>query len=58
VKQLAMILVDPDGNLIYQTDEDLANLAEMPATVSTRIFKAFNTLSGISEDAKDEIVKN
>lgn len=58
VKQLAMMIIDAEGNQVYRTEEDLANLAEMPAWISTRIFEAANEMSGVSPAAREEILKN
>jgi hypothetical protein len=58
VKQLAMMIVDEQGNRIYTSEEDLANLAELSASVSTRLLVAAAKLNGISQSAVDESVKN
>ena len=58
VHQLAMMIVDENGERLYTTDEDLANLAEMSAGVSTRLLVAAAKLNGISQTAVDESIKN
>lgn len=56
--QLAQMIVDENGARIFTTPEDIANLAEMSATVSTRLILAAARLNGISQAAVDESVKN
>ncbi len=58
VSQLALMIIDDDGNQVFVTEADKANLAEMPATLSEKIFTVANQLGGVTEAAQEETVKN
>lgn len=58
IKQLALMIVDETGQRIFTTDEDMANLAELSASVSTRLLMAAAKLNGIGQAAMDESIKN
>jgi hypothetical protein len=57
VHQLAMAIVDDQGQRLYTTDEDLANLREMAITVSQILVTALNSLHGITAEAQEGLVK-
>lgn len=57
-QQLALMIVDEQGQRVYTSAEDLANLAELSASVSTRLLTAAAKLNGISQAAVDESIKN
>lgn len=57
-QQLALMIVDEQGQRVYTSPEDLANLAELSASVSTRLLTAAAKLNGISQAAVDESIKN
>jgi hypothetical protein len=58
IKQLALMIVDEDNQLIFTTDEDLENLAEMPASVANLLAEAAAKLNGVSKEAMEEARKN
>lgn len=57
-KQLALMIVDEAGERIYTTEEDIRNLREMSAAMSTRLMVEAARLNGISQAALDESIKN
>jgi hypothetical protein len=58
VLYVAMMIVDENGNRVFTTDEDLANLANMSSLVFDRILTAANELNAASEKAMETTVKN
>lgn len=57
-KQLAMMIVDETGTRIFTTAEDIENLRQMNAGMSTRLMIAAAKLNGVGQAAVDETVKN
>jgi len=57
-KQLSLMIVDENGERIFTSDEDLRNLSEMSAKITTRLITAAAKLNGISQAAVDESIKN
>ena len=58
VGQLAMMIIDESGDTMFTSPADLANLAEMSATVSTKLFEAMNRLAATTQTAQEEVLKN
>lgn len=58
VQQLAYSIVDEQGARIFTSDEDMKNLAEMPADVGKFLIFEMMELNGISKTAVDESLKN
>ncbi len=58
VAQLALMIVDEGGNQVFTTENDMANLAEMPSSISEKIFSAANNMAGITPASQEELVKN
>lgn len=54
---LSHLLVDENGQRIYTSEEDLANLGQMPLGAFMKINKAAEELNNLSTIAKDEIEK-
>jgi len=57
-KQLSLMIVDDAGNRIYQTEEDVAELREMPALLQQRLLEAAAKLNGLGSAATEETIKN
>ena len=57
-KQLSLMIVNDEGERIYTTDEDIAELREMSAVLQNRLLTAAATLNGVSQAAVDEAIKN
>jgi len=57
-KQLSLMIVDDAGTRIYQTDEDVAELREMPALLQQRLLEAAAKLNGLGSAATEETIKN
>jgi hypothetical protein len=58
-KQLAHAIVDDDFNRIYSdSEEDLANINEMPADIFGALVEKLNELHGRTKAVVDETVKN
>lgn len=53
---LAYSIVDEDHKRMYFSDEDIANLCDMPASISRPLIAAFNKLNGFGQT--EEIEKN
>ena len=58
VGQLAQMIVDETGVPIFKTPEQIANLAEMSASISSRLFEAVNRMSATSAAGQDTLLKN
>lgn len=58
VKQLAMMIVNEDGDLIFTTPEDLKRLAELGRKAIVTLAEAAGTLNGSSKEASEELTKN
>lgn len=57
--QVAMILVDSDGNLLCQSPEDVAKLSDMMTLDDMkRVIDKFAELNGISKEAMQQAIKN
>ncbi len=56
-KLVAMTVVDEEGNRLF-TDEDVAALAKKSATAMQRVFDVAMRLSGLTEEAMEELAKN
>lgn len=56
-KLLAMAIVDEQGQRLYTTEEDIANLSEMSVSVMQLLSNAATTLNGISKEAVEEASK-
>lgn len=57
-KQLAMMIVDAEGNRVFETEEDVRALSELSATIFMRLMTAAAKLNGIGQAAIDESIKN
>ena len=58
VRQLAMMIVDESGELLFTTPGQIENLAEMSASVSAKLFDVLNKMTGVSTAGQDELLKN
>jgi hypothetical protein len=59
VAMLALAIIDDAGNGIYTTSEDdLANINEMPFTAFDKLISALNELHGSTAPQQDELLKN
>jgi hypothetical protein len=56
-KLAAYSICDEDGNLLF-SEKDIDELAQKSATALQRIFEVAQVLSGITEEATEELVKN
>lgn len=56
--QLSQMIVDDDGNLLFDDEEGVQTLSELSASVSMRLITAAAKLNNIGQNAVDEIVKN
>ena len=58
--QLALALIDDDGNLLYDVNNpsDIADLNDMPISVWKPLIDALNDLHGTTKETVDEIKKN
>ena len=57
-KQLALMIVDDNGDRIYVTPEQIDQLREMPAMLQQRLLEAAAELNGMTPKAADEAIKN
>jgi hypothetical protein len=58
IEQLAEMIVDADGNQVYTTPDQIANLAELPPLVAKQLFDALSGLMGTSVQGQEETLKN
>src|SRR5262249_42020833 len=58
IKQLALMIVDGDDNIVFTTEADLANLAHLPASAMNRILPEAHKLNGTSKEAIEAAAKN
>lgn len=57
VLQLSLMIVDDEGNRVYKSDDDIAELREMSWLLLRRLIEAAADLNGISQAAVDETTK-
>lgn len=57
-KQLSLMIIDDNGERVYKTDEDIAELREMPAAMQERLLKTAAKLNGLDAASTDETIKN
>lgn len=57
-KQLAMMIVDEEGNLLFGDEDGIKALGELGANTVIRLMTAAAKLNGIGQAAVDEVVKN
>jgi hypothetical protein len=57
-KRLAMMIVDENGEQVYQTDEEIDSLSDMGATAYARIAAEAGKLNKSTAEAVAELAKN
>lgn len=57
-QQLAFSIVDANGQRIYTSEEDIKNLAEMPADIGKFLVAEMVKLNGASQASVDAVLKN
>lgn len=57
-QQFALMIVDESGARVFTSEEDIQNLREMSAGLSTRLQEAAMELNGWSKQAVEEAKKN
>lgn len=57
-QQLALTIVDEQGQRIYTTAEDIQALSEMSATAASLLIEQATALNGVSKEAVDQALKN
>lgn len=54
---LALAIVDDNGEQIYKSEEDIANLKEMSISIFNPLIDAYNDLMGFSQKKVDDTTK-
>jgi hypothetical protein len=57
-RQLALSIVDENGQRLFTSDDDIANLARMSSTVAARLIEQATELNGFSAAAVEAAKKN
>lgn len=57
-QQLSLMIIDEEGNLLFNDAEGIQILKELKASVGTRLIVAAAKLNGIDQTVIDETIKN
>lgn len=58
IEQLALTIVDEEGNRLFATKEEVDSLRDLSSTAITQLMSAATRLNGVSQAAIDETIKN
>jgi len=58
IAQLALMIVDENGDRIFTTPEDIENLSNLSITITNRLLLVASRLNGIGQAAVDDAIKN